>query len=323
MKKFKMSYLVITIVLLSMMLFGGCSQSSSANKEPINIATLNGPTGLGMVKLMKEGNSLYNITTYQAPDEIVGKVVSGELDIACVPSNLAATLYNKTEGGIQLVGTNTLGVLYILEKGESINSIEDLKGKEIIASGKGSTPEFILNTLLLAYGIDPEKDVTVEYMANHSDVVSALVADESGKVALLAEPHVTTALSKEDTIRIAIDMNSEWKNTKNVDLPMGVVIASKEFATSRKKDLEAFVSDYIASVEFVNNQVDEAAKLAAEYKIVPNEEIAKQAIPKCNIVFIDAQTSKPAIETFYQIISEIEPKSVGGKLPDEAFYFKP
>lgn len=288
--------------------------------EPINIATLNGPTGMGMVKLMEEDSEAFNITAYQSPDEIVGKVVSGEIDIACVPSNLAAVLYNKTQGGIKLLGTNTLGVLYLVEQGTSINSLADVKGKTILASGKGSTPEFILNTILLENGINPETDVTIEYMANHADVISALLADGENKVALIPEPHVTTAMIKGEGVRVAVDLNEEWKKAKNMDLPMGVIIASKDFVENKQDDLDIFVERYKKSVEFVNSHVDEAAVLVAKHQIVPSEAIAKQAIPKCNIIFRSSQESKESLDEFYKIISEIEPKSVGGKLPDEAFY---
>lgn len=288
--------------------------------EPINVATLNGPTGIGMVKLMEEDAESFHITAYQSPDEIVGKVVSGEVDIACVPSNLAAVLYGKTQGGIKLLGTNTLGVLYLVEQGQNVNSLADVKGKTILASGKGSTPEFILNTILLENGINPETDVTIEYMANHADVISALLADGENKVALIPEPHVTTAMTKGEGVRVVVDLNEEWKKAKNMDLPMGVIIASKDFVENKQNDLKIFVERYKESVEFVNSNVEEAAKLVAKHQIVPSEAIAKQAIPKCNIIFRSSQESKESLDTFYKIISEIEPKSVGGKLPDEAFY---
>lgn len=320
MKRIKILSVMMMITLIGIVVGTGCSKKEVQITEPIKIATLNGPTGIGMVKLIEESNEEFLITVYQSPDEIVGKVVSGEIDIACVPSNLAAVLYNKTEGNIQLLGTNTLGVLYLVEQGETIQSIEDLKGKTILASGKGSTPEFILNNILKENNIDPEKDVTIEYMANHTDVIGTLIANEENKVALLPEPHVTTARTKDETIRVAIDMNAEWKRIENMDLPMGVIIVNKNFVTNRQKELDIFVNKYKESVEFVNTQVDEAAKLVAKHQLVPNEEIAKEAIPKCNIVFIDSQNSKASLEKFYEIISKIEPKSVGGKLPDEAFY---
>lgn len=315
----KLKRILSTIVSITMIgiLSAGCGQKEPA--APMNIAALNGPTGMGLVKLM--GEEKYQTSIYQSPDEIVGKIVNEEVDIACVPSNVAAVLYNKTQGGIKLLATNTLGVLYIVENGNSVERVEDLKGKTILASGKGSTPEFILNHLLQANNINPESDVTIEYYANHADIASNLVANE-GAIALLPQPFVTTVLTKNENIKIAIDLNAEWEESEEMDLPMGTIIATKSFAEERKADLKTFLEDYKASVEFVNTNVDEAAKLVAEYEIVPNEAIAKAAIPKCNIVFRDSEESKESLNKFYEILSANEPKAVGGKIPDEAFFFE-
>lgn len=307
---------VLVMMLMSIVMVG-CGQKEEA--VPIQIAALNGPTGIGMVKMMDE--PLYDTTLYQSPDEIVGKVVSGEVDIACVPSNLAATLYNKTEGEIRLLATNTLGVLYIVEKGDTITSIDDLRGKTILASGKGSTPEYILNHVLQTQGIDPEKDVTIEYFANHSDIASQLTVTE-GAIALLPQPFVTTVLAKDESVRVAIDLNEVWEAAEQMELPMGTIIASKSFVETRAKDLKQFLTDYEASVTFVNNNVDEAAALVVAYGIIANEGIAKKAIPECHIVYRDSAASKDSLNTFYEILSASEPKAIGGKLPDEDFYLK-
>lgn len=286
----------------------------------INIAVLNGPTGMGMAKLMEDEADTYHISLYQSPDEIVGKIVSGEVDIACIPSNLAAVLYNKTKKDITLLGTNTLGVLYIVENGETVKSLKDLKDKKILMSGKGAAPEFIFDTVLSSAGLDPTKDVTVTFVANHTDVVSQVVANP-GTIGLLPEPHVSIAQAKEKKVNVAIDLNAAWQESQKTDLPMGVIVARSTFIKERGSELEAFLESYKKSVDFVNSNVDEAAPLMAKYKIIPSEAVAKTAIPKCNIVFKDAQTSKECINKFYQIISTIDPKSVGGKVPDEAFYY--
>jgi len=300
--------------------FTGCGNSGAKKVSvPINVAALNGPTGMGMVKLMEDESDKYNISLYQSPDEIVGKLVSGEIDIACIPSNLAAVLYNKTQKGITLLGTNTLGVLYIVENGETIKSLADLKGKTIIMSGKGATPEFILDTVLASAGLDVARDVTVEFMANHTDVASKVITNP-GTIALLPEPHVSIAEAKAKTVKVAIDMNAAWQESQKTDLPMGVIVARNDFIKEKGKDLGAFLESYKKSVAFVNKNVDEAAALIAKHKIIPNAAVAKKAIPKCNIVFKDAKESKDSINKFYEVISKIDPKSVGGSIPDEAFY---
>lgn len=309
----------IAISIMSIGVLIGCSNNGA--QEPISIATLNGPTGIGMIKLIEkqEEASDYQIDIYQSPDEIVGKVVSGELDVACVPSNLAAVLYNKTEGGIRLLGTNTLGVLYIVENGSSIASVEDLRGKTIYASGKGSTPDFILNHVLKSNGIDSEKDVKIEYLANHADIASQVMANE-GSVALLPQPFVTTVTEKSDAVNVVLDLNELWYESEQMDLPMGVIIASEDFVTNNPKGVKTFLKDYEESVQYVAENLDEAAKLVAEFGLVPSEEIAKLAIPKCNIIFRDAGESKESLDAFYNILFKNDPKAVGGKLPDASFY---
>ncbi len=318
MKKAKKIFAVLS--LMSAVLLGGCATKPV---EPLEVAALNGPTGIGMVQMLEEmegaENPKYNIALYQSPDEIVGKVVSGELDIACVPSNLGAVLYNKTEGGIKLLGMNTLGVLYIVENGQTVQNIEDLKGKTILSSGKDSTPEFVLNYILNEAGLVPGEDVTVEFMGNHSDIASKLMAEE-GTIALLPQPFVTTVLAKNENIRMAIDVNEAWNNLNQMDLPMGIIIANANVVKDNAKGIEAFLKDYETSVKFVDENLEDAAALVEKFGIVPNAALAKVAIPKCNIVYRDSSASKDSLNKFYEILEQANPKAVGGKLPDEAFY---
>lgn len=318
MKKAKKIFAVLS--LMSAVLLGGCATKPV---EPLEVAALNGPTGIGMVQMLEEmegaENPKYNIVLYQSPDEIVGKVVSGELDIACVPSNLGAVLYNKTEGGIKLLGMNTLGVLYIVENGQTVQNIEDLKGKTILSSGKDSTPEFVLNYILNEAGLVPGEDVTVEFMGNHSDIASKLMAEE-GTIALLPQPFVTTVLAKDENIRMAIDVNEAWNNLNQMDLPMGIIVANANVVKDNAKGIEAFLEDYEASVKFVDENLEDAAALVEKFGIVPNAALAKVAIPKCNIVYRDSSDSEDSLNKFYEILEQANPKAVGGKLPDEAFY---
>ena len=318
MKKAKKIFAVLS--LMSAVLLGGCATKPV---EPLEVAALNGPTGIGMVQMLEEmegaENPKYNIALYQSPDEIVGKVVSGELDIACVPSNLGAVLYNKTEGGIKLLGMNTLGVLYIVENGQTVQNIEDLKGKTILSSGKDSTPEFVLNYILNEAGLVPGEDVTVEFMGNHSDIASKLMAEE-GTIALLPQPFVTTVLAKNENIRMAIDVNEAWNNLNQMDLPMVIIIANANVVKDNAKGIEAFLKDYETSVKFVDENLEDAAALVEKFGIVPNAALAKVAIPKCNIVYRDSSASKDSLNKFYEILEQANPKAVGGKLPDEAFY---
>jgi len=311
--------LILLLVMTGM--FTGCTpEPEELLTAPVKIGSLNGPTGIGMVKLLEDPDK-YQVTLYQSPDEVVGKIISGEVDVAAVPSNLAAVLYNKLEGDIVLIGVNTLGVLYIVENGETITNISALKGKTIVASGKGGTPEFILNQLLVNAGLDPQKDLTVNWLMNHTDVASTLMAKE-GTIAMLPQPFTTIVTEKNPKVRVAVDMNAEWKTSQKMELPMGVLIAQKSFVEDREADLAIFLKDYAASVDFVNSDVKAAASLVSEYGIIPDALIAEKAIPQCNIVFVSAQDGKADLTSFYEIISAMNPKSIGGTMPDENFYFK-
>lgn len=293
------------------------------NHTPIRIATLKGPTGMGLSKLIHDDN-VYDISVIAAVDEIVPMIIQNKADIAAVPANLASVLYQKTQGQIQVLGINTLGVLYLVQNNPNITDLEQLKGKTIYASGKGATPEYILKYVLQTNGIDPEKDVTIEWKSQHAEVVSALSATD-GAIGLLPQPFVTVAAATTPSIETIIDMNASWnqiqqKQTNPSKLVTGVVIVQKDFAKEHPDAVEAFLKDYKSSVSFVNEEIEVAAQYIEEAGII-KAPIAKKAIPFCNIVMIDGKEMKADLEGYYQILFDQNPKSVGGTLPDEAFYF--
>lgn len=316
-------FLMVMLMLTSVL--AGCGKDEKEPEavlsETVKIAALNGPTGIGMVQLMEQTEK-YKIEIYQSPDEVVGKIINGEVDLASVPSNMAAVLYQKTEGEIVAISPNTLGVLFMVENGNTVLELSDLKGKTILASGRGGAPEYILNRLLINAGLDPVKDVTVQWLANHTDVASNLMAKE-GTIALLPEPFVSVVMGKSTSVHLAIDFNEAWKDSYEMELPMGVLVARKDFALEREADLKILMEDYKASVNFVNTQTEAAAVLISQYGLIADEEVAKEAIPKCNIVISDNPSeNQEMLSQFYEILYAMEPKSIGGKIPDEAFYFQ-
>jgi NitT/TauT family transport system substrate-binding protein len=307
------------------------SDTPYESRTLIKIATLKGPTGMGMVKLFSDNEAKttanrYVTTIAGAPDLIVGKISSGEIDIAAVPTNLAATLYNKTGGKIQILALNTLGVLNILEKGDTVKTFADLKGKKLFASGKGSTPEFVLNYLLLQNGIDPLKDITIEYKTEHSEL-AALALSGKADLVMIPEPFVTTILSKNIGFKSILDMTTEWSfvteklGIKDSVLSMGCVVVSKDFATANKQAVIDFLDEYKASIDYTNVSQNAAADLIAKYEIMPSASLAKLAIPNSNIVFVEGEVMKNQILNFYNVLFMADPKSLGGKMPDDAFYY--
>lgn len=324
MRKIKILFLVMVLI-FSINILAGCA--STKEEVTVKIATLSGPTGMGMVKLMEDSeddDSLnYEFTTYGAPDELSGKVIGGEVDIAALPTNMASVIYNKTEGDIKLAAINTLGVLYVIENGDEINSIEDLEGKDIGVSGKGATPDFVLDFLLRDKGLDPETDLNIDFSMQHADL-SAALAEGDVSIGLLPEPHVTSTLLKNDELRVALDLTEEWESVlgKDSSLPMGCIVVSKEFAEKNGKDLDKFLEKYQESVNWVNQNTEEAGELIEKHGILPKAKLAEQAITKSNIVFISGDDAVKPVESFLEVLMDLNPASIGGKLPDEAFYYK-
>ena len=338
---------LITALMLSAALLAGCGSSdggsadqnetqensgAQAQAEPadVNVMALKGPTAMGMVKLMDDADSgnvdteNYSFEIAASADEVTPKLIQGDADIAAVPANLASVLYNKTEGQIQVMAVNTLGVLYIVENGDSVQSVTDLAGRTIYASGKGSTPDYALNFILEKNGLTPGTDVTIEWKSEHSECVSAIAQDPEG-IAMLPQPFVTTAQTKNPDLRVALDLTEEWdkvmenEETKS-SLLTGVVVVRKEFAEENPEAVEDFLDRYADSVDYVNNNVEDAAKLVGNYDIV-TEDVAVKAIPECNIVCITGEDMKEQLSGYLAVLKDANPESIGGELPGDDFYY--
>ncbi len=301
---------------------------SNASSEPVTIrlAGMKGPTSIGLVGLLEaneKGNTQnkYEFSLHGAATEIVPKLTKGELDIAAVPANLASTLYNNTNGAVKLLAVNNLGVVYIVAKNESVSSVADLKGKTIFATGKGSTPEIALRHILSGNGIDPDKDVTIEYRDEASAVLPELIKSESA-IAMLPQPYVTVAASKVEGLETVIDLNAEWaKLNPGCGLVTGVIVVRSEFAEKNPEAVKAFLNEYKASVDTVTKDVPAAAQLVAKHGIFDNAAVIEKAIPYCNITYIAGADMKDPVSKYLEVSYEQNPKSVGGKLPDEKFYY--
>ena len=326
---------ILSILLLVILLFSACANrfddvvmmtnsASRVDKPHVSVAFLKGPTGIGAVGLMDSTNlsNEYTFEISSAPDEVMAELINGGVDIAALPTNVAATVYNKSNQEVSIVAVNTLGVLHLLERGDTIQSISDLEGKTIYSTGQGSVPEYALNYILEQNHIN----ATVEYMSEHAELAAALLA---GKVdiALLPEPNVTAVLLKDNSVRRALDLTKEWdmiqalSSLESSQLAMGCIVARKEFIENNKEAFDNFLKEYKDSVEYVNNHISEAALLVEEYDIMDSAVAAESAIPNCNIVFLSGEEMKNTLEGFYRILFEANPKSIGGGLPNEDFYY--
>lgn len=288
---------------------------------PVRIAALKGPTAMGLAYLTENAGESYRITLAGSADEVTPLLLKGELDMACVPANLAAVLYGKTGGEIVALAVNTLGVLYIMENGDSIRSMEDLRGKTIVSAGKGSTPEFGLRYLLSENGLDPDRDLTIDWKSEHSECVAAL-ASGTADIAMLPQPFVTVAQTRLENLRIALDLTEEWDALDNGSAMItGVVAARRDFTDQYPELTERFLADYAGSVAWVNENTTGAAELIAEQGIVDSAAVAESALPRCNIVCLTGQELFEKLSGYLQILYAAEPDSVGGSLPRDDFFY--
>ncbi|MGI6145626.1 MAG: ABC transporter substrate-binding protein [Clostridia bacterium] len=329
----KRLFAVLTIVLLTIML-AGCQTPSPVKIEDeketeavdIRIGGLKGPTSMGMVRLMElaeagEVANNYTFTISGSADEVTPKLIKGELDMAAVPANLASVLYNNTNGEVKLLAINTLGVNYIVNKGDEVQSFADLKGKTIYGTGKGSIPEYILRYLLSANGIDPDKDVKLEWKSEPTEIVALFSKLEKG-IALMPQPYVTVAQTQIEGLRIALDLTKEWRALSNDStLITGVLVVRKDFAEKYPEQIATFLDEYQQSTEYVNAHIPEAAKLVEKYGIV-KAAVAEKAIPYCNIYYMDGTEMKTAMQGYLKVLYEQNPKAIGGKLPRDDFYYE-
>lgn len=295
-------------------------------EAPIKVYALKGPTGMGMAKLISDNDSSrsettkYDFTIATSPDEVTAEIIKGNYDIAALPTNLAAVLYTKTEGKIKIAAVNTLGVLYILENGDEIKSIEDISGKDIYATGQGSTPEYVLNYILETNNID----CNVTYLADHSELASLMMSGEV-KLGLLPVPNATTVIAS-GAAHAALNMTEEWEKAaeKNGDtsaLYMGCVIINPDFIENYPDAVEEFLTEYAESVEYVNENIDEAADMIEACGIIPKATVAKLAIPDANIVCITGEEMAEGLMGFYDVLFKFNPKSVGGSLPENDIFY--
>lgn len=303
---------------------------SAAPEGAVRIGGLKGPTTMGLVKLMDraekgETESIYDFTMVTAADELTALVGSGKVDIALLPANVASVLYNKTGGKVSVIDINTLGVLYMVSADSSIQSIDQLKGKTVYLPGKGTTPEFALRYLISMSGLS-ESDVTLEFKSEAAEV-AAVLAEDPNAIGLLPQPFVTVALSQNDKLSIVMDLTKIWSELQEEGsqsrLVTGVTIVNNDFLAENKDAVDAFLADHETSIEFTAEDPDGAAELIAAAGIVPKAPIAKKALPYCNITYMDGTQMKEALSGYLSVLFEQNPASVGGALPDDAFYYLP
>lgn len=302
---------------------------TSDSQFSVRVGSLKGPTSMGLVHLMDKseaGNAenQYEFTMVTAADELLAKTAAGDLDIALVPANVASVLYNKTQGGISVIDINTLGVLDIVASDTSITSIADLKGKTVYMTGKGTSPDYVFHYLLSANGLT-EDDVTIEFKSEPTEV-AAVLKEQPDAIGLLPQPFVTAVCAQNENLSIVLDLTKEWQNVQGEggsQLVTGVTIARNEFLENHPDAVTTFLKEHAASAEYTETNPDETAELIAAKGIIEKAPVAKKALPYCNITCLTGEEMKTALSGYLQVLFDQNPASVGGKLPEDGFYFLP
>ena len=329
------SLLLALTLALSLTACGGQANSEPEQPETqeeqtaaeINLYVLSGPTGIGAMNLWAasdagETKNTYHITMPGANDEVVAALSKGDADIAAVATNLAATLYNKTDGGVTVLAVNTLGVLSLLSNGQEVNEVSDLKGKTIYAPGQGANPEYILRYVLTGNGLDPDKDVTLQFVGEGSELLTVWQSDPEA-IILAPQPVATSILMQNEIAKTLFDMTEEWDKIAGGDstLMMGCVIVRNEFLQANPGAVELFVQEYAASIEKAQSDVEGTAALCEQYGLIPKAALAQKAIPSCGLTFVTGAEMKTGLSGYLQVMFDANPKSVGGALPGDNFYY--
>lgn len=296
-------------------------------KEPVNVYVITGPTGIGAVSMWanaddQKGLEDYRFTLVTSPTEVVAKLSNGEADIAAIATNMASKLYKATSGGVKILAVNTLGVLQVLTyQGQKVESLSDLKGRNVYTTGQGANPEYVLNDLLSKNGVDPEKDLTIQFKAEGTELVTVWAADPEA-VIVAPQPVATAILKKYEGSLIALDLTEEWNKVHtDSELMMGCVVVRTAFLEAHPQAVANFLTDYAASVQSVNEDPTAAGALCAQYGIVGQAPVATAAIPHCHICCITGQTMKDKLSGYLAVLLAADPASVGGAIPDDAFWY--
>lgn len=293
-----------------------------ASDEVLRVGSLKGPTTMGLVNLMSEVESGakngYSFEMQSQPDVIMSELVSGKLDIALLPANVAAVAYNKTKHGVSAIDINTLGVLYCVTGDENIKSVKDLAGKTVLSTGQGASPEYVLNYLLEKNGVT---DCDVQFKSEATEI-AALLKQDPAQIAILPQPFVTVATAQNDQLKVAFSLTDEWKSVSpDSKLLTGVTVVRNEVLENRAAEVDQFIADHQASTEKAATDVDATAELVAKYGIIAKAPVAKKALPNCNIVAIAGDEMKTDLAGYLQVLFDANPKSVGGTMPDDDFYY--
>lgn len=334
MKKKSLVCMVLILLLLSI---GGCALSNQQEKQTppagkaeavsVDVGVLRGQTAIGVIKMIAEKPSLgagvkVRYAIEQSPEVLSSKLLSGEMELATIPTNMAASLYNK---GVpyQLAAMNTWGVMYVVSNGVAIDDWADLKGKAIGAVSRGASSDVVFRYLLSQNGINPDKDVTLSYNPTPVELGQLVISGKTS-LACLPEPWVSVVQSKNPQLKVVLDLQQEWTRIQGADTPFAqtCLVVNRDFAVKHPEVVKAFLNEYAQSIDWVNHNTAAAANLMKENDIGIPAEVAEAAIPRCNLRYMSSREARPAVEKYLQVLMEFSPDTIGGKVPDDKFYYQ-
>lgn len=314
-------------IILYVSVLTGCGAGSDTGPQDIRIGSLKGPTSMGLVYLMDQAEkggaeNNYEFTMAASADELLPSMISGDLDIILVPANVASVLYNKTGGAVTVIDINTLGVLYMVSGDDTIRNMGDLKGRTICLTGKGTTPDYVLQYLLNENGLTT-RDVSLEYKSEATEV-AAVLAGMPETIGVLPQPFVTAACAQNEELRVVMDLTQEWAAVQGEGgsrLVTGVTVVRNAFLEENKAAVDQFLEEHAASADYANEHVEEAAGLVVEAGIIEKVPVAVKAMPQCNITYIDGEDMKTALAGYLEVLFAQDASSIGGSLPGDDFYY--
>ncbi len=313
----------IVCLLLAFCLLVPLLAACGPDDSTIRIGVLSGPTAMGALRLMKDADPRYDFKElYASPDLIVGDVAAGNLDIAALPTNNAAILANAG-ADIRVIALNTLGVLHLLDATGTVTKLSDLEGKTIYVPNAGSNPEYIVRHILALNNINATVEISIPQPAK----IQQGLLDGTIGIAVLPQPAATATVAKatqqQKTITAPIDLSVEWNKKVETPIVQGCLVANAAFLDEHPRAVEEFLEKYEASVAYMTaaDNLEDAAALVVEYGVLGAAPIAKTALPKCAITYIDGEEMKTALDAFYDILHGLAPASIGGSVPGADFYY--
>lgn len=313
--------ILVSVILVSLII--GPAVAVRAESAGINVMVLPGTTGLSLVKLLEDqpglGGVAADYSVIKTPELMTARIIAGEADIAALPTNTAAILYNKGVA-VQLAAVTNWGVNYVIGRDASVRTWADLKGKDLALTGRGATPEILFRHFAAANGVNPDADVRVQYCQTAAELTQLALAGRAD-LAVLPEPWVTEALRKDPSLKVLLDFQAEWRRLEKRDesYPQSCLVIRADLAKTGNRAVQEFLRLAAEASDWVNAHPSEAGRLAEKYVQI-SAEAARDAIPRCNLRFVEASRAQAEIDYYLRRLFAFDPQSVGGRLPDARFY---